>query len=72
MDFDVIGAFATLLTPLGAMAGAIFVLGRRRIQNLEKQNANLLKYVLTTCANRADKLEDLADIIVKNNAGGEA
>ncbi len=66
MDTSVIAAFTALLTPLGAMAGAVFWLLTRRIGRLEKENASLMGYVLTTCVERSDEMEKLADIIVSS------
>ncbi len=66
MDTSVIAAFTALLTPLGAMAGAVFWLLTRRIGRLEKENGRLMGYVLTTCVERSDEMEKLADIIVSS------
>lgn len=64
MDGDVIAAFATLLTPLTALTGAIITFLLRRIKKLENENANLVGYVLRTCTDKAERIEGLADIIV--------
>lgn len=68
VDADSIAALATLLTPLGAMGGAIFFFLTRRIHKLEKENARLVGYVLTTCVERTEGLEKLADLIVTSRS----
>ncbi len=68
MDTSVIAAFTALLTPLGAMAGAVFWLLTKRIKRLEKENGELMGYVLTTCVERSDEMEKLADIIVTSRS----
>ncbi len=71
IDPTVVGAFVTLLTPLAAMAGAVFLLLTRRIKKLEKVEARLIGYVLTTCADKAEGMEKLADIIVAKGVSDE-
>lgn len=46
------------------MGAAIFLLLTRRISKLEKENARLVGYVLTTCVERSEGMEALADLIV--------
>lgn len=64
MDTATITAFVTLLTPLAALAGVIFTMMRSRTSKLENENAELVGFVLTTCADRSEGLEKLANIIV--------
>jgi hypothetical protein len=63
---EVVTAFATLLTPLAALAGVIYTMLLRRAKALEKQRDELRKYVFTTCLDRADSVEQLAAIILKD------
>lgn len=65
MDASALTALGVLLTPLAGMATAIFLLLTRRIKKLENENANLVGYVLTTCADKAEGMEQLAEIIVR-------
>ncbi len=71
IDPTVVGAFVTLLTPLAGMAGAVYVLLTRRIRKLEKAEARLIGYVLTTCADKAEGMEKLADIILQKGVSDE-
>ncbi|MDP9479817.1 MAG: hypothetical protein M3R38_29850 [Actinomycetota bacterium] len=71
LDPTVVGAFVTLLTPLAAMAGAVFLLLTRRIRKLEQSEARLIGYVLTTCVDKAEGMEKLADIIVAKGVSDE-
>lgn len=70
MDVDALAAVGLLLTPLGGMAAAIFLLLTRRIKKLENENANLVSYVLTTCVDRSEDMAKLAGIIVATRTKG--
>lgn len=72
MDTAVISAFVTLLTPLGAMAAAIFVLLNRRIKKSESARAELMAYVLTKCVDRSEDMAALADLIVRSGKEDDA
>ncbi len=50
------------------MGGAVFWLLTKRIKRLEKENGELMGYVLTTCVERSDEMEKLADIIVSSRS----
>ena len=59
------------MTPLTGMGVAIFTIMNRRVKKLEKQNANLVGYVLTTCTEKSEGMEQLADIISKSGGVDE-
>lgn len=71
MDASVITAFATLLTPLGAMAAAVFVLLTRRIRKLERENKQVTAWAIVNCSEKAEGLEKLAEIIVSGSKEAE-
>lgn len=64
IDASVLGAVGLLLTPLSAMAGAVFVLLTRRIKTLERDYKEITAWAIVNCGEKAEGLEKLADIIV--------
>lgn len=71
MSFDIIGAFAVLLTPLGAMAAAVFALLMARIKRLENENSNMLSILLTSCSDSSEGTRKLAEAIAERGHRGQ-
>lgn len=64
---EAVGALGVLLTPLGAMAGAVFWLLTRRIRKLERDYSQVTAWAIVNCGDKAEGLEKLAEIIVSGS-----
>lgn len=70
MTFDTIGAFAMMLTPLGAMAFAVFTLLMTRIKRLERENGEILGILISSCSERSEVVEKMATVIAGRGRDG--
>lgn len=66
MDAATASIIATFLTPLTAIVTAVIVFLIRRMNKQERHIARLTRHLLTTCSDKAESVEQLADLIVQN------